>query len=293
MTIRVVLTVVTAVSLFLGGWRGDVGAADTVVPFTSTCEDADNFGWVKGENHCFAIATVLPQKAVSRPVLRIYLHGSRKRGSSADIMYRHAARTPVGTVSVAMLRPEHFDWEGRQSSDKSYGNRNWATAEDIDEMAAAVRRLRKHYNASHVVMIGQSSGSDTIAVMLGRHPGTVDAALLFACACDKVAKAEYRNRRVRPRDLNPIDYVDKIPPSARIIVLIGTRHKTNPASICEPYIARLKGRGVSAPNGSRRRQQGQFQSIVSHKDVPVGAGRAKQGVIGVEPLPRGNNFRAP
>ena len=244
-----VLIVVMAFLLFDGGHHRDAGAADKVEPFTSSCEDADNFNWVKGDNHCFAIATVLPAKAVANPVLRVYLHGdntrNRKRGRPSDSMYKYAARTAAGTISVAMLRPEHFDYEGRQSSDKTSGHRNWETAEDIDEIAAAVRRLRKHYNASRVVMIGQSGGSNTIAVMLGRHPGTADAALLVGCACDKVAKAEYHNRRVRPQDLNPIDYVDEIPPKARMVLVTGSRDETNPVSICRPYAARLRERGVS------------------------------------------------
>ncbi len=247
--IRLVLAVTMAISWSAILPQGNAGAADKLAPFTSDCVDADNFNWVKGDNHCFAIATVLPPKAVPSPVLRVYLHGDntrlRKRGYPSDSMYRYAARTPAGTVSVAMLRPEHFDHEGRQSSDKSSGRRNWETAEDIDEIAAAVRRLRRHHNASRVVMIGQSGGSNTIAVMLGRHPGAVDAALLVGCACDKVAKAEYQNRRVRPQDLNPIDYVDKIPLGARIVLVTGSRDETNPVSICRPYVARLKERGVA------------------------------------------------
>lgn len=246
--IHLVLTVVIAFLLFGGGHR-DARATDKVEPYTSSCEDADNFNWVKGDNHCFAIATVLPAKAVPSPVLRVYLHGDntrlRKRGYPSDSMYRYAARTPAGTVSVAMLRPEHFDSEGRQSSNKTSGRRNWETAEDIDEIAAAVRRLRKHHSASRVVMIGHSGGCGIAAVMLGRHPGTLDAALLAACACDKVARSRYRNRRVRPQDLNPMDYVDKIPENARIIAVTGSRDEDNPASMCQPYVARLKERGVS------------------------------------------------
>ena len=247
--IPLALIVVTAFLLLTGGHYRDA-RAEKLEPFTGSCEEADNFNWVRGDNHCFAIATVLPAKAVPKPVLRVYLHGdnsrARKRGFPSSYMYAYAARTPPDTVSVAMLRPEHFDHEGRQSSDKTYGRRNWETAEDIDEIAAAARRLRKHHNASRVVMIGHSGGANTSAVMLGRHPGTADAALLVGCACDKVAKAEYHGRRVRDQDLNPLDYVDDIPPKTRIIAVTGSRDDTNPASICRPYISRLKERGLSA-----------------------------------------------
>ena len=236
-------------SLFLGG-HAPPAAAEKLVPDTSSCENADNFNWVSGQRNCFAIATVLPAKTVSNPVLRVYIHGDnsrgRKRGRPSDSMYRYAARTPPGTVSVAIMRPGHFDSEGRQSTNKSYGHINWETYEDIDEVAAAVRRLKKHHNASRVVMIGQSGGSNTIAVILGRHPGTVDGALLVGCACDKVAKSNYHGKRVRRDDVSPIDYVNKIPVTTKIIGVTGTRDETNPASLCEPYIARLKERGVSA-----------------------------------------------
>ena len=247
---RFVLTVVTAVLFFLVGQQGTTGASDNVVPYTSSCEDADNYGWVKGENHCFAIATVLPPKAVSSPVLRIYLHGDnsrgRPRGIPSDSMYRYVMPTPSGTVSVAMLRPGHRDTEGRQSSSKSYGHINAETYEDIDEVAAAVRRLREHYNASRVVMIGFSGGCNTVGVVLGRHPGTADAALLGGCACDKVAKSNYHGKGVNRDDISPIEYVNKIPLTTKIIAVTGTRDETNPPSICEPFITRLKEREVSA-----------------------------------------------
>ena len=248
--IRFASTGVMAFVLLLGGGPPDASAQDRLVPYTSSCEDTDNINWVLGEKSCFAIATVPPAKAVSSPVLRVYLHGDNSRGRSqgrpSDYMYRYAARTPAGTVSVAMLRPGHFDHQGRQSSNKSYGHINWETYEDIDEIAAAVRRLRKHHNASRVVMIGHSGGCNTIAVMLGRHPGTVDGALLIGCACDKVAKSNYHNKRVRRDDISPVDYVNKIPADAKIIAVTGSRDEANPADLCEPYITRLKERGVSA-----------------------------------------------
>ncbi len=247
--IRIVFTALMFVG-FLGSALSDGRAQDRLVPYTRSCEDADNVNWVLGEKICFAIATVPPAKAVASPILRVYLHGDnsrgRKRGRSSDYMYTYAARTPAGTVSVAMLRPGHFDHEGRQSSNKSYGHINWETYEDIDEIAAAVRRLRKHHNASRVVMIGFSGGCNTIGVILGRHPGTADGALLGGCACDKVAKSNYHNKRVRRDDISPVEYVNKVPLDTRIIALTGSRDETNPPSLCEPYIARLKERGVSA-----------------------------------------------
>lgn len=224
----------------------DLRTSGSVISSTGLCEKADNLNWVSGKNLCFAIKTFMPDGKVARPVLRVFLHGDNSKGGPSDYMYRYAALFATGVVSVAMLRPDHYDREGRRSSPKSYGRRNWETEESIDAIAEAVRKLKSHHKASRVVMIGHSGGSNISAVMLGRHPGTADAALLAGCACDKVMKRMSQGRDEIPEDINPIDYVDKIPSSAKIIAITGSRDTTNPASLCRPYIAHLKARGVSA-----------------------------------------------
>ncbi len=218
----------------------------SVVSSSAPCEKADNLNWVSGKNLCFAIKTFVHDKEVSRPVLRVFLHGDNSRGGPSDYMYRYASVYAPGVVSVAMLRPDHYDREGRRSTPKTYGRRNWETEESIDAIAAAVRKLKIHHKASRVVMIGHSGGSNISAVMLGRHPGVADAALLAGCACDKEAKKMMQGRTYREEDVNPLDYVDKIPPNAKIIAITGSRDSTNPAELCRPYIRYLKERGVSA-----------------------------------------------
>ena len=240
-------TIVAASLAFVSLNAGSTRAREPIVPYTdSSCEEADDLRWVSGDKHCFAIRTFIPTKMVARPILRIFIHGDVRRGGPASRMYHYALLTPPGVVSVALMRPGNWDFEGRRSTKKSYGSLGDETAEDIDEIATAVRRLKERHKASRVVMIGQSGGANISAVILGRHPGVADAALLAGPACDKIAKARHRNRRVRDVDLSPIDYVDKIPLNTRIIAVTGSRDNVNPASICETYFARLKERGVSA-----------------------------------------------
>lgn len=210
------------------------------------CEKADNLNWVAGNNLCLAMKTFMPDGKVEKPVLRVFLHGDNSKGGPSDYMYRYAASLAPGVVSVAMLRPDHYDREGRRSSPKSYGRRNWETEESIDAITDAVRKLKKHHNASKVVMIGHSGGCNIAAVMLGRHPGVADAALLLGCACDKEAKRMMQGRRYREEDVNPLAYVDHVPLTAKVIAVTGSRDSKNPIEICRPYIGYLKERGVSA-----------------------------------------------
>ena len=224
--------------LIAAGAPAPVSAAD--------CDAADNVDKVAGEALCLGIRTFLPEGGTPIGVLRVWIHGDNSKGGPSDYMYRYARSTPPGVVSVAMLRPDHFDSEGRKSSPKTYGRRNWETEESIDAIAAAVRTLARHHKVSRTVLIGHSGGAAISAVILGRHPGTADAAVLVAGACDKVAKRTSRGKSAQPRDINPLDYVTKIPRTARVVAIAGSRDKTNPASLCRPYIERLQKRGVNA-----------------------------------------------
>ncbi len=248
----VVAVIVFACLLSLGMDTSDAGATEPRSLQTNSCENADHLNWVPGDYLCFAIKTFLPDEKVARPILRIYLHGDVSRGGPGDYMYRYAKRshryaadTSPGIVSVAMLRPSYYDKDGRQSTPGGSGRRGTKFPEDVDSIASAVRALSTHHNASRVVLIGHSGGAQISAVILGRYPGLADAALLAACPCDLKARAIRRNRRVG-RALDPMDYADKIPPTVRIIAMTGARDRNTIASECEPYIARLKARGVSA-----------------------------------------------
>lgn len=245
---------VVAVAAFACLGMDASGAASNEPPSlqTNSCADADRVNWVPGEYLCFAIKTFVPDEKVARPILRIFLHGDVSRGGPGDYMYRYARRShryaadrSSSIVSVALLRPSYYDKEGRQSTPGNSGRRGTKYPEDVDSIASAVRALSKHHNASRVVLIGHSGGAQISAVILGRYPGLAQAALLAACPCDLRARAIRRNRRVG-RALDPMDYVNDIPPTARIIAMTGSRDTNTIASECEPYIARLNARGVSA-----------------------------------------------
>ena len=230
------------------GWAASfaLGACQPAIQPAMSCDSADNLNQVSGGKLCLAIATFMPEEQVSRPILRIYLHGDVSRGGPADYLYSYAAASPPGIVSVVMLRPGYYDQEGKRSSGSSHGRRDSYTAENVDAIATAVRELAAHYEASRVILVGHSGGAAISAVILGRHPGIADAALLASCPCDLVTWRRSRGKRLWSRSLDPIDYVDSIPPDTGIIAVTGARDGNTEAKLCRPYIARLKARGVSA-----------------------------------------------
>ena len=250
--IRRVVTVSAIVALVCLGI--DTEASDPPALRTNSCENADHLNWVTGDHLCFAIKTFMPEGKVARPILRVYLHGDVSRGGPGSYMYGYAARShryaadsSPGIVAVAMLRPAYYDKEGRQSTPaRSARRRASKFPEDVDTIASAVRALSTHHNASRVILIGHSGGAQIASVILGRYPGLADAALLVSSPCDERALRIHHNKRTNTRNLNPMDYVDKIPRKTKIIAMTGSRDNNTLSRFCEPYVARLKARGVSA-----------------------------------------------
>src|SRR6185436_16034197 len=87
-------------------------------------------------------------------------------------------------VAAGLLRPGYTDNAG----DRSDGERGEArgdnyTADVADAVATATRALAQRVKARRVILVGHSGGASIAALVLGRHPGIADAALLVACGC--------------------------------------------------------------------------------------------------------------
>jgi pimeloyl-ACP methyl ester carboxylesterase len=57
-----------------------------------------------------------------------------------------------------------------------------STTRNVDAIAAAVTALREHHRAKRAVLVGHSGGAAISGVVLGRHPGPADGAVLAATA---------------------------------------------------------------------------------------------------------------
>ena len=226
-----------------------IGVASTVLLSISpamSCQTADNLNQVAGNHLCLAIYTFMPKKETKEPILRVYLHGDVSRGGAADYLSKGASRRSEGIVSVVMLRPGYYGKDGRKSTGRNYNRRDSYTKENIGAIAAAIQVLKNYHKASRVVLVGHSGGAAISAVILGRHPGIADAALLVSCPCDLVKWRRSRGWRLWTRSLNPIRYVEDIPADSVIIALAGSNDTNTPAKICRHYIKKLKNRDVSA-----------------------------------------------
>lgn len=189
--------------------------------------------------------TFRPANPGEAPKLLVFLHGDVSSGGAADYVYG-LARDAVsdGRVVVALLRPGYFDSSGNQSSGNNFNRQDSYTKHNIDAIAAAFKVLRQHHKANRLIVVGHSGGAAITGVILGRHPGVVDAAVLAACPCNL---GEWRaGRRWWTQSLSPNEVIEQVPVATRVLALTGDADDNTRPFLAMDYIKALAKRGLPA-----------------------------------------------
>jgi poly(3-hydroxybutyrate) depolymerase len=170
---------------------------------------ADNVTWVMGDGLCLPIRSFAAVRAPPRGgVLVVFLHGNTWGPDSAvgDDLSGFAADIAQqrGVVAVTMTRPGHTGADGRPA-EGMFRPQLLPDSPDASQVADAIARLKRHYGARRVVLVGFSGGSRMIARMVQNRLGAFDAAVLYACPCEdpanEIADAVPEGNALYPRHL--------------------------------------------------------------------------------------------
>lgn len=224
-------------------------ASQPAVSADSDCQPADNVNYVPGDGECMAIQTYLPDDLGAARTLVVVLHGDLSRGGGADYIFPIAEdAAEAGAIGVAMMR-KGYSGGGRRSTGTASRDEKrpqMYTGDEMDAVAEATAALKAHYGVETVVMIGHSGGANTAGVILGRHPGLVQRALLMSCPCDVPRWRQMKGRNPWPAAESPDEYIGDIPPGALIRLVVGSRDTNTRASLSEDYAADAAARGLDA-----------------------------------------------
>lgn len=219
--------------------------AGASVALAAPCPAPDNATRVSGAGECLVIRTFGSPPGRGQPVLAVVIHGDVSAGGPATYHFRLAEQiAAAGTVAVGLVRPGYDDGAGAQSSGSNYNRIDSYTPQNVDAVAEAVRALRAHHRARRVVLIGHSGGAAISGVILGKHPGVADAAVLVACPCHV---PNWRSgRRAWTRSESPHAYAAAVPASALVVALTGAQDDNTFPTLASNYAASLAARGVRA-----------------------------------------------
>lgn len=215
-------------------------------------------GRIKAGGVCLAVEIFAKPQAPGRP-MAIVVHGDG--GGSIRDGYLRLLRTTGKRIAEAVpgagvvfvqrpgYRSDIGESEGHaKSEDDDY------TPENVKHMADAVAALKQAWRPSRVVWVGHSGGSALGALVLGRYPGTVDAAVLVGCPCGEIKEwRQHRNfQRGRhnaslwPASLSPIAHQDGLRAGLPVVLLTGDKDDNTLPRFAQAWAEKAKARGVDA-----------------------------------------------
>jgi predicted esterase len=132
--------------------------------------------------------------------------------------------------------------------DAFYASGESYTPHNIDAISEALKTLKKHHSARKLIVVGHSGGANIGGVIIGRHPGLLDGAVLSACAANLQEWADrYGTARWTPaRSLSPHTYAKYVPKTTKVIAITGDKDTNSWPSLARDYVRLLQKHGVQA-----------------------------------------------
>lgn len=213
------------------------------------CAEESPTGRLSGGGECLIVRSFGTATPGAPPVLVVVLHGDVSAGGPANYHFPIAtavAEAHRGTIAVAVVRPGYEDGDGGQSTGTHFGRTDSYTTTNIDAVAGVVAKLKAHHAPRRTILVGHSGGAATAAVILGRHPGLADAAVLVACPCNLVQWRASRGRPAWIRSESPDRWIGGIPARTRVVAITGGADDNTLPFLAERYVEQLRAVGLAA-----------------------------------------------
>jgi len=170
-----------------------------------------------------------------------------------DDLAQRLVQARPGDGVVFVQRPGYRSPLGRSEGRAKRQDDDY-TAENVQLLAAALKALREAWQPARTVWIGHSGGAALGALVLGRVPGLVDAAVLAGCPCGPIAqwRAHRNQSRGRPGDslwpdsLSPPEHMEGLGPGTAVVLLTGERDDNTLARFNDAWVEHARARGADA-----------------------------------------------
>lgn len=201
---------------------------------------------------CLALVPV-GTSVPSAKTLIVMLHGDgegrlNQRQIDRWIVLGGALQAPERNV-LFMIRPGYQSPVGSSSGWANPRDDDY-TPENMARVAGALSVLREKYKPDRLILVGHSGGAATSSIVLGKHPGVADAALLLGCPCDVPPWRDHRNAQ-RGRvggwtSLNPLSFITGIPANTPVLAATGAQDDNTLPEFAKRWAETASARGVKA-----------------------------------------------
>lgn len=216
-------------------------------------EDFINF--VSGGKECLGLKTSLGSNPEDGRLI-VYLHGDNPGGHPVDGMCdsfvgrgrrTDAQFSEITTICIA--RPGHRFNGGKESTGTSCTLDICYYAHNMDAMADAIGRLKLHYSASTLILVGYSGGGNNAASIAGRKPELgIDHVISISGSLDfdkwvQTSNIMRSNWRIFPSP-SAVDFIDRISPDTEFSIISGADDRNVREEVADSFIQKAEARGL-------------------------------------------------
>ena len=97
------------------------------------------------------------------------------------------------------------------------------------------KTLKNNYNPEKVILVGHSGEAATTGIIIGKHPGLIDSAILISCPCNV-----HQWNKSWTKSSSPHLWVKKIEKKTKVRVIVGEHDKNTYPSLSKQYFKLLK-----------------------------------------------------
>lgn len=202
---------------------------------------------------CLALVSIGPTSPSSKTLI-VMLHGDgqgrlNQRQIERWSVLGRSLQAPDRSV-IFLIRPGYQSPAGNSSGWANPRDDDY-TSQNMERVAGALRVLRDTFKPEKLILVGHSGGAATSSIVLGKHPGVADAALLLGCPCDVPPWREHRNAQRGgsggwPNSLNPLAFISGIPAGTPVLAVTGAQDDNTLPEFAKRWVEAASAKSVKA-----------------------------------------------
>lgn len=219
----------------------------------TVCSQEDYVNRVSAADHCLAIDIYTSPARTINPTLITFVHGDSLNTKGQKYINAFLRAYPDAHeedfIFIAITRPGYSNGRETSTGQHYYYEGDAYRAHTVMAVSEAIMKLKEHYNAGRLVVMGHSGGANILANGLGYNEAfKPDTAILLSGSyyLEKWAKHRDLYRWYQGRGLSPHEHIESISEDVEIIALTGENDENALPEFARDYVEQLSSAGKNA-----------------------------------------------
>ena len=219
----------------------------------TVCSQEDYVNRVSAADHCLAIDIYTSPARTTNPSLITFVHGDALNTKGQKYINFFLRTYPDAHeedfIFIAITRPGYSNGRETSTGQHYYYEGDAYRAHTVMAVSEAILKLKEHYNAGQLVVMGHSGGANILANGLGYNEAfKPDTAILLSGSYNLEKWAKHRDlyRWYQGRGLSPHEHIESISEDVEIIALTGENDGNALPEFARDYVEQLSSAGKNA-----------------------------------------------